>query len=202
MPQQWPSWSAARATSCTTPRPWHYSCGCLHTSLQARHAPAKALCQTVPELRAGFWADPAAVLATRCTLTLDGAAACGFNPDLMLPLYPGAACARGNASLGAAPAAPDGQGGRVDAFRYSIPSDVPAVIAPGGSGAQRGGAAAACPHAAGMDDAAGPSGTVQDPVTSAGTTPGAQATPRGDRAVPNASAKRSLAQARTRLSRA
>ena len=94
-----------------------------------------------------------------------------------------------------------GQGGRVDAFRYSIPSDVLAVIAPGGIGALRGAAAANLPPA-GMGDAAGPSGAVRDPVISAGITPGAQATPCGDLAPPNAPAKRSPAEACTRLNHA
>ena len=93
-----------------------------------------------------------------------------------------------------------GQGGRIDAFRYSIPSDVLAVIAPGGIEAQRGAAAASPP--AGVDDAAGPSGAVRDPVTSTGTTSGVQATPLGDPAPPNAPAKRSPAEACTRLTHA
>ena len=94
-----------------------------------------------------------------------------------------------------------GQGGRLDAFRYSIPSDVLAVIVPGGIGALRG-AAAASPPMAGMGDVAGPSGAVRDPVISAGITSGAQAIPCGDLAPPNAPAKRSPAEACTRLSHA
>lgn len=91
-----------------------------------------------------------------------------------------------------------GQGGRVDAFRYSIPSDVLAVIAPGASGAHRG-AAAASPPTAGAAGAAGLSGAVRDPDTSAVATPGAQTARCVDLAAPNAPAKRSPAQVCTWL---
>ena len=91
-----------------------------------------------------------------------------------------------------------GQGGRVDAFRYSIPSDVLAAIAPGSTGAHQD-AAAASPPAAGMDGAAGPSRAVQDLGNCAGATPGAQAARFGGHTTPTAPAKPDPAQACTRL---
>ena len=87
-----------------------------------------------------------------------------------------------------------GQGGRVDAFRYSLPSDVLAIIAPGSSGAHQGAAAARLP-AAGVDGAAGLSRAVEGPGNCAGATGGAQAVRCGDLATPKAPAKRGPAQA-------
>ena len=93
-----------------------------------------------------------------------------------------------------------GQGGRVDAFRYSIPGSVLAVIAPGGIGAHQG-AAAACPPVAGMDGTARQSGAAWEPGCSAVVMLGAQAARCGGLATPAAPAEPSPAQARIRLPR-